>query len=95
MPQAVQNLLYKGCSHVEPAFSECLGSRFAQEPGESWSFTWELVRAREGGKLGWDLEKGEILRHYEQRDWAWKMVWVREVGSGSQAGTDCGEGDCV
>lgn len=43
---------------------------------------------RERGKPGWDLEKGERLRYNEQRDWAWKMVLVREVGSGSQAGTE-------
>lgn len=42
----------------------------------------------ERGKPGWDLEKGERLRHSEQWDWAWKMVLVREVGSGSQAGTE-------
>jgi len=91
----MQNFLYKSCSHVEPAFVECLGSRFAQEPGEGWSFTWELVRAKERGKLGWYLEKAERLRHDEQRGWAWKMVWVREVGSGSQAGTGIEERETV
>ena len=38
------------------------------------------------GKLGWDLKKGERLRHDEQRDWAWKMVWVREVDQGVRLG---------
>lgn len=50
---------------------------------------------RERGKPGWGLEKGERLRHNEQRDWAWKMIWVREVGSGSQAGTEVTEVETV
>lgn len=43
----MQNLLFKVCSHVKPAFSGCWSSRFSQEPGEVWNFTYELVRARE------------------------------------------------
>lgn len=50
---------------------------------------------RERGKPGWDLENGERLRHSEQGDWAWKMIWVKEVGSGSQAGTEVTEAETV
>lgn len=36
---------------------------------------------------------GEGLRHNEQRDWAWKIIWVREVGSEIRAGTEMTEAE--
>lgn len=48
---------------------------------------------RESRKPGWALEKDERLKHNEKRDGAWKIVWVREVGSGNQAGTEITEAE--
>lgn len=50
---------------------------------------------RERGKPGWDLEKDERLRHHKHRDWAWKIIWVRQVGSGSQVGTEITKAETV